>query len=75
MEIVKHPADTLRKISAFLDITCSEDHIQDCAATVDPDPSITRDFVEWFEEQKEKVYGQMKEFSFLKVIFMMTEGF
>jgi len=66
MEIVKHPADTLRQICAFLEITCFEDYIQDCAATVDPDPSITRDFVEWSEEQKEKVYEQMKEFSFFK---------
>ena len=66
MEIVKHPADTLRKICVFLEITCSEEYIQDCAATVDPVPSITRDFVEWSKEQKERVYEQMKEFSFLK---------
>jgi len=66
METVKHPAATLRKICAFLEITCSEEYIQDCAATVDPVPSITRDFVEWSKEQKERVYEQMKEFSFLE---------
>jgi len=66
MEIIKHPGHTLRKVCAFLEITCSEDYIQDCAATVDPVPSITRDYVVWSKEQKERVYEQMKEFSFFK---------
>ena len=69
MEIVKHPADTLRKICAFLEITCCEGYIQDWAATVDPVPSITRDFVEWSKEHTERVYEQM-EFSFLKRLFL-----
>jgi len=64
MEVVKHPADTLRKICAFLEITCSEDYIQDCGNTVDPVPSITRDFVVWTDKQKQSVYEQMKHFSF-----------
>ena len=38
--------------------------IHDCAATVDPVPSITRHFVKLSREQKERVYEQMKEFSF-----------
>ena len=66
IEIVKQPAETLRKICAFLKITCSKEYIQDCAATVDPVPSITRDFVEWTKEQKARVYEQMKRFSFFK---------
>lgn len=64
MEIVKRPAETLRKICAFLEITCSEDYIQDCAKTVDSVPSITRDFVVWTDKQKESVYEKMKQFSF-----------
>ena len=64
MEIVKHPADTLRKICTFLEITCSEDYIQDCANTVDPIPSITRNFVVWTDKQKKSVYDQMRQFSF-----------
>ena len=64
MEIVIHPAETLRQICAFLEITCSEDYIQDCAATVDPVPSITRDYVQWTEEQKMRVYERMNRFSF-----------
>ena len=66
MEIVKRPADTLRKICALLQVTCSENYIQDCANTVDPIPSITRDFVEWTENQKKTVYEQMKRFSFFE---------
>lgn len=64
MEIVMNPAETLRKICKFLDITCSERYIQDCAATVDPVPSITRDFIEWTAEQKNRVYEEMKKYSF-----------
>ena len=66
IEIVKKPAETLRKICAFLKITCSKEYIQDCAATVDPVPSITRGFVEWTKEQKERIYLEMKGFSFFK---------
>ena len=66
MEIVKRPADTLRKICAFLQITCSENYILGCANTVDPVPSITRDFVEWTENQKTTVHEQMKRFSFFE---------
>ncbi|XP_078342205.1 uncharacterized protein LOC144628030 isoform X1 [Oculina patagonica] len=66
MEVVKNPAGTLRKICTFLEIWCSEQYIQDCAATVDPVPSITRDFITWTAEQKKRVYEEMKKYSFFK---------
>ncbi|KAJ7381909.1 hypothetical protein OS493_038342 [Desmophyllum pertusum] len=66
MEIVKNPANTLRKICTFLDITCAEQYLQDCAATVHPVPSITRDFIEWTAEQKNSVYERMRKFSFFE---------
>ena len=64
LEIVKNPADTLRKICKFLSISCSERYIQDCTATVDPVPSMTRDLIEWTTEQKNRVYEEMKKYSF-----------
>lgn len=64
LEIVKNPADTLRNICKFLGITCSERYIEGCAATVDPVPSMTRDFIEWTAEQKNRVYEEMKKYSF-----------
>lgn len=64
LEIVKNPADTLRKICKFLSISCSERYIQDCAATVDPVPSMTRDLIDWTTEQKNRVYEEMKKYSF-----------
>ena len=66
MEIVKNPVETLRRICQFLEITCTEQYLQDCAATVDPVPSITRDFIEWTAEQKSKVYDMMKKYPFLE---------
>ena len=66
MEIVKKPAETLKKICKFLEITCTEKYLQDCAATVDPIPSITRYFIEWTAEQKNTVYEEMKKYSFFE---------
>lgn len=64
IEIVKNPTETLRKICEFLEITCTEQYLQDCAATVDAVPSITRNFITWTAEQKSRVYEEMKKYSF-----------
>ena len=66
IEIVKNPVETLRRICQFLEITCTEQYLQDCAATVDPVPSITRDFIEWTAEQKTKVYDMMQKYPFFE---------
>ena len=66
MEIVKNPVKTLKRICKFLEIMCSEQYLLDCAATVDPVPSITRDFIEWTAEQKNKVYDMMRKYSFFR---------
>ena len=47
----------------FLEITCTEQYLQDCASTVDPVPSLTHDFITWTAEQ-ETVYEEMKKYSF-----------
>lgn len=64
IEIVKNPTETLRKICEFLEITCTEQYLQDCANTVDAVPSITRNFITWTAEQKSRVYEEMKKYSF-----------
>jgi len=64
MDVVKNPADSLRRICDFLDITCEEKYIQDCAAIVDPVPSITRHRIVWTDEQINRVYAMMKKFPF-----------
>ncbi|RMX56699.1 hypothetical protein pdam_00015766 [Pocillopora damicornis] len=66
IEIVLHPAEVLRKICKFLGILCTEKYLQDCADTVDPTPSITRDYVKWTTKQKERVNTEMKRFTFLQ---------
>lgn len=64
MDAVKKPAETLRKICDFLDVTCSEKYILDCAAIVDPVPSITRHRIVWKDEQINSVYEMMRKFPF-----------
>ena len=66
MEIVKNPVEILRRVCQFLEITCSEQYLKDCAAIVDPVPSITRDFIEWSAEQKNTVYEKMKKYPFFE---------
>ena len=66
MEIVKNPVETLRTICQFLEIACTEQYFQDCGATVDPVPSITRDFIEWTAKQKNTVYNKMKKYPFFE---------
>ena len=66
MDIVTKPVETLRRVCQFLEITCTEQYLQDCAATVDPVPSITRDFIEWTAEQKNAVYDMMRQFPFFE---------
>ena len=66
MEIVRNPVETLRRICQFLEISCTEKYLLDCAATVDPAPSITRDFIEWTAEQKNTVYNMMKHYPFFE---------
>ena len=66
MEIVRNPVETLERICQFLEITCTEQYLLDCAATVDPVPSITRDFIEWTAEQKNTVYDMMKKYPFFE---------
>jgi len=69
MEIVKNPVETLRRICQFLEITCTEQYLQDCAAIVDPVPSITRNFIEWTAEQKNTVHDMMKKYPFFRRVF------
>ena len=66
MEIVKNPVETLRKVCQFLEITCTEQYLLDCAATVERVPSITRFYLEWTAEQKNKVYDMMKQYPFFE---------
>ena len=64
MDVVKKPAESLLKMCDFLEISCSDEYIRDCAAIVDPVPSITRHHIVWTEEQKNRVFTLMKQYRF-----------
>lgn len=65
-EFVREPTKYLRKICDFLDISCSEDYLRDCASMVDPVPSKTRSLVVWTEKQIQEVSNLMQPLEFLK---------
>ncbi|XP_027057137.1 uncharacterized protein LOC113684038 [Pocillopora damicornis] len=56
----------LRNICNFLEITCTEKYLQDCAAIVDPVPSTTRTNVEWNTDQINRVRRLILQYPFLR---------
>ncbi|XP_078364352.1 uncharacterized protein LOC144648763 [Oculina patagonica] len=65
MDVMTNTQETLRKICDFLEITCTQEYLDDCASIVDPVPSKTRHFVEWTKDQRTRVNMLIKQFSFL----------
>jgi len=65
MDVITNPRETLMKICDFLEVTCTEKYLQDCASIVSPVPSKTRDNVVWTEDQIKRVQKLIKHFPFL----------
>ena len=66
MDVMTNTRETLMKICDFLEITCSEKYLQDCASIVSPVPSETRNNVVWTADQIKRVQQLIKQFSFLR---------
>lgn len=66
IDVMTNTRETLKKICDFLEITCTDKYLQDCASIVDPVPSKTRGNVEWTEDQIKRVQKLIKHFSFLR---------
>ncbi|KAL9959266.1 hypothetical protein ACROYT_G032575 [Oculina patagonica] len=66
IDVMTNTRETLKKICGFLEITCTDKYLQDCASIVDPVPSKTRGNVEWTEDQIKRVQKLIKQFSFLR---------
>ena len=55
--------ETLMKICDFLEVTCSEKYLQECASIVSPVLSKTRNNVVWTDDQIKRVQQLIKRFS------------
>ena len=66
MDVMTNTGETLMKICDFLQVTCTEKYLQDCASIVSLVPSKTRDNVVWTEDQVKRVQQLIKEFPFLR---------
>ena len=66
MDVMTNTRETLMKICDFLEVTCSEKYLQDCASIVSPVPSKTRNNVVWTDDQIKRVQQLIKRFSFLR---------
>lgn len=66
IDAMTHTRETLTKICDFLEITCSEKYLQDCAAIIDSVPSKTRHNLKWTGNQLNRVQRLIEKFPFLR---------
>ena len=65
-DLILKPRETMKTICSFLRVKCNEDYLDQAENILFGKPSITRTTVVWTEEQKQRVYKEMKKYSFLK---------
>lgn len=66
INVMTETRKTLMKICDFLEITCTEKYLHDCASIVDPRPSQTRHNVEWTVKQIKRVQSLIAQYQFLQ---------
>jgi len=66
IDVMTNTRETLAKICSFLEITCTERYLHDCASIIDPVPSKTRHNVQWTEDQLNRVHTLIRQFLFLR---------
>ena len=65
-ELILKPRETMKTICSFLGVTCNEDYLHQAENILFGKPSETRRTVVWKDEQKQRVYNEMKKYSFLQ---------
>ena len=65
-DIIANPKVPLKKLCEFLEVTCSEDYINDCSSIIYKKPSKTRTTIVWPDVYKRKVEQAIKEIPFLR---------
>ena len=61
-DFVASPKDRLRDICAFLEVGCSEDYLDSCAAVVFPQPHRTRTKVRWSHSHVQEIAGAIGKY-------------
>ena len=56
----------MKRICAFLDVSCSEDYLGQAEKILFGKPSHTRNTVVWSDAQKERVQNEMQKYSYLR---------
>ena len=64
-DLISDPPSTLRKMCAFLQITCTAEYIGNCTKLIYSSPSRTRDHVYWPSHLKQSLLNTVKHHSFL----------
>jgi hypothetical protein len=64
-DLIRDPALTLRRICAFLQITCTPEYIGNCSKLIFSSPSRTRDHVYWPSQVKQSLLDTVKQTSII----------
>lgn len=56
----------MKRICAFLDVSCGEDYLGQAEKILFGKPSHTRNTVVWSDAQKERVQNEMQKYSYLR---------
>ena len=65
-ELIAKPRESMRKLCDYVGITCEDAYIEACTKLLYEHPSITRNHVEWTEEQKRLVQQEIEKYPFLR---------
>lgn len=64
--VIKNPRKQLLRICRFLNVSCSEDYLKDCASIVYAKPSESRHTINWDNDVKNQVLEGIKRIPFLQ---------
>ena len=65
-DVIANPKEPLKKLCEFLEVTCTEDYLNDCASVIYKSTSRTRTTIVWQDLHKQRVEQAINGFPFLK---------
>ena len=65
-DVIANPKKQLKKLCRFLEVTCSEDYLNDCSSIIYKSTSKTRTTIAWKDAQKREIEQAIKDIPFLR---------
>ena len=65
-DVIANPKEPLKKLCKFLEVTCTEDYLNDCASIIYKSTSKSRRTIVWSHSHKQKVEEAINDIPFLR---------